>query len=325
MSLFEKRKNYWGKGNSYFGLGLVWPESLKKRFDNVKKIKGKNMPKKTKKTEELEKPPRLVLRMGVKEMAIIGGSILLIVMIMAAGLFYFMGRSAQVAQEQSNATLSKQLVSIKQEQTQQKHMLVSRISYGDERQRIVLFLRDTIYNYWQQHKIFLVREKGIPKSQLSIEKAFKIASYDVSASEIYPEVDALLLASLQFQESRWGLHMKSDSGALGLNHFMPSTGVLITAAMGIPYSKEVLMDKKLSTEMAAKYLNMMYSLYGTWGEALADYNGGPWSALYYKTKSLKLSKQTALYVPEVLKRWEGYRDALIRYKPDISSINKEKQ
>lgn len=273
-------------------------------------------------TTEVGKPAKMLIRLGIKEMSIIGGSILLIVMLMAAGLFYFMGRSAQVAQEKSNATLNKQLISIKQAQTQQKHMLVSRISYGDERQRVVLFLRDTIFNYWKKHENYLVREKGIPKSHLTVEKAFKIASYDVAAAEIYPEVDALLLAALQFQESRW-VYMKSDSGALGLNHFMPSTGVLISAAMGIPYSKEILLDKKISTEMAAKYLNMMYSLYGTWGEALADYNGGPWSASYYKRGSPKLNAQTAKYVPEILKRWEDYRDALKIYKPDVASINKE--
>lgn len=276
------------------------------------------------KEDKVEKAPSsTILRIKLKEIYYIAGAAVIVFFLLVSLLFYFMGVSTKRSEEQRTERLSKELQQIQIQQTHQSHLLVSQITYGEERQRIVLFLRDTIFNYWKENENFIVNKLGIPKSKLTVEKAFRIAEIDVSTAEIYPSVDALLLAALQFQESRWGLLRKSESGAIGLNHFMPSTGAIIASAMDLSFDKKMLDNDKVSTEMAAKYLDMMYSLYGTWGEALADYNGGPWSAYYYKIKSPKLNSQTAEYVPEVLDRWSAFRVSLNSYNPDINYITKD--
>jgi len=286
-------------------------------------IEGENIEDKSIDAPPIKESPKntqFIMRMELKEIWTIIGATLFIFIALVSVVFYYMGKSTQQASEQRSQAIAVKLENIELQQTQQKHFLVSQITYGEERQRIILFIRDMVYEYWQKNITVITRDLKQPAKNYSIDKAFNLARRNVEVAEIYPNVDALLLTSLQYQESRWGIHRKSEVGATGLNHIMPLTGKLLADAMGISFSQNMLDDDKISTEMAAKYLDISYSLYGDWELVLAEYNGGPWSALYYKTKNPKLSKQTADYVPEVKGRWEDFSEGLKEYQPDIKSI-----
>jgi hypothetical protein len=214
-----------------------------------------------------------------------------------------------------NNLVMAELANIKETQQQENQFLMSRINYGEERQRMVLFLRDEIFETWTAQHF----------EDATMDRAYDLASIDVTMSEMFPQVGALTIASTQFVESGWGQHRLSSEGAMGLNQFMPSTGLLICTAMGRAYNIKVLNDDKLSTEMAAKYLDLVFAHYGNWEAALADYNGGPYQAVYYTRKDPRLSKETKDYVPAVLAKKAALEKKLLTYKVDITTLNPDKE
>lgn len=270
-------------------------------------------------TPNVQKNSQFLLRLGLKEMWMIVGVSLVVFIILVSIVFFYMGKTAQQENVQISKAITLKLEDIELQQTQQKHFLVSQITYGEERQRVILFIRDMVYEYWQKNKA-TISNLNLPEKDFSIDKAFSIAQRNVEVAEIYPSVDALMLTSIQFQESRWGIYRESKVGAIGLNHIMPMTGKLLANAMGISFSIEMLDDDLISTEMSAKYLDLAYSIYGDWEVVMAEYNGGPWGAYYYKTKNPKLHEETAKYVPEVKSRWDKFREKLKEYQPEIKSI-----
>lgn len=209
-----------------------------------------------------------------------------------------------------NTKVMDELDRIQKVQVQQNQFLTSRIAYGEERQRMVLFLRDEIQSYWEKSRY----KGGTP------DKAYAIASLNVTMAEKYPNVGALLLSATQFVESHWGINRLSSEGAVGLNQIMPSTGRLLCMALQREYTPGMLDNDSLSTELAAKYLDLVYAHYGRWDMSLADYNGGPKQAAYFLKKDPQLSKETRDYVPAVLAKRDALQKKLDNYKADISNL-----
>jgi hypothetical protein len=216
-----------------------------------------------------------------------------------------------------NERVLAEIANIKTSQELENQFLMSRITYGEERQRKVLFLRDEILAFWET----IPEEKRSKDRKYDLASAYDLASLNITVSEMFPNVDPFLVASLQKVESGWGVSILSPEGAKGLNQFMPSTARLICAAMGREYFPGIENDDKSSTEMAAKYLDIMFSEHRDWGISLADYNGGPYSAVYYKRKDSRLSAETKAYVPKVLSTFESLNTKFKTYKVQVSSLD----
>ena len=65
----------------------------------------------------------------------------------------------------------------------------------------------------------------------------------------------------------------------------------------------MLFDSRRNTEMAALYLDVLMTTYNDVGMALAEYNGGPVNAGFYRARSHRASAETRDYVPKVLVHW----------------------
>ncbi|MGY6534088.1 MAG: lytic transglycosylase domain-containing protein [Pararhodobacter sp.] len=75
-----------------------------------------------------------------------------------------------------------------------------------------------------------------------------------------------LFLRLVHQESRWNPGAVSHAGALGLAQLMPDTAALLGVN---PH------DPRQNLDGGARYLRMMFDLFGDWRLALAAYNAGP--------------------------------------------------
>jgi soluble lytic murein transglycosylase-like protein len=254
-----------------------------------------------------------ILRISGRHIAIITTAVVAVFIILSFLAFYLMGKVNTAEQTKQMQTMVAEMQDIKESQTLGNQFLVSQISYGEERQRVMLFIRDTIFNYWER-----VNFRG-----RSIDKAFTIAKNNVEVAEIYPNIDALVLTAIQFQESRWNVLRLSPKGASGLNHIMPTTALGLANQMGLTFSPKMVLDDRINTEMAAKHLDNNYSVYHDWGSAFADYNGGPNAAYYYRKGQLdSMHSEARAYVPDVLKRMKVLKKNLKGYKAEIKNISK---
>jgi hypothetical protein len=197
-----------------------------------------------------------------------------------------------------------------EEHVRTNQFLLSTIDWSTKRQKLILFIRDVIVEDRQKSK------KLLP---IPLEDAYLIAETDVTESEKYPNLDALLLLAMQRCESRFDKTAVSSEGAMGVNQLMPSTGRLLCTHFNIEYRDSLLYNIVISTKFAAKLLDVLYTTYQNYDLMLADYNGGPYAASYYKHKQAALPQETAEYVPCVLKTWESYKDAMQLYNINLES------
>ena len=63
-----------------------------------------------------------------------------------------------------------------------------------------------------------------------------------------------------------------------------------------------------NTEMAALYLDILFSAYNDQNMVLAEYNGGPLNAGYYRANSSRTAAETRDYVQKVSSVYEGLKD-----------------
>lgn len=194
--------------------------------------------------------------------------------------------------------------------------LLSTISWSDRRTILLLFMRDCIVSSWKETKL-----------KNNIEEAYIIAESIVKECEKYENIDPLLILSLQYVESNFNKYAISKAGALGICQIMPSTGKLIAGYFNIEYSNEKMFNIEVNTKFAIKLIDFLYSTYQNWEQTLADYNGGPWQAYYYKNDKSKLSLETLNFVPKVLSKKKEYDSLFLNYKIDekikeYTTINK---
>jgi hypothetical protein len=163
------------------------------------------------------------------------------------------------------------------------------VNFGSTRQQLLLGMRD---------EILRVNE------DISLGDAYQYAEMLLGATDKYPSVDPVLLLSVGIVESRFEPRARSHADARGLYQIWPSTGRMLSAMLGWEYADEMLYDAHRNTEMAALYLDVLMTTYNDVGMALAEYNGGPINAGFYRARSHKAAAETRDYVPKVLEQYE---------------------
>ncbi len=86
------------------------------------------------------------------------------------------------------------------------------------------------------------------------------------------------------------------------------------------YSDDMLYDPQKNTEMAALYLDILLSTHDEVELALAEYNGGPRNAHYFRAGSSRLAEETRNYVPKVMAIYERLRN---RFEGRLTTLNRE--
>ena len=167
------------------------------------------------------------------------------------------------------------------------------ISFDSKRQQLLLGIRDEIMR---------------TNPRVSLNEAFEYAALIMQASDKYPAVDPLMFLSIGIVESRYDLNATSVANAKGLYQIWPSTGRLLARSLDWEYSDEMLYDPKKNTEMAALYLDILFSAYNDSNMVLAEYNGGPLNAGYYRAGSARAATETTNYVKKVGTVYDGLKN-----------------
>ena len=163
--------------------------------------------------------------------------------------------------------------------------LESGIAFDSSRRRLLLAMRDHILRV---------------NPRVSLTDAYRYAELALAASEKYPSVDPLLLLAIGSVESRYDPQATSRADARGLYQIWPSTGRLLLRALGWNYEESSLYDPEKNTQAAALYLDILFSTYSDPQMVLAEYNGGPLNAGYFRAGVGALAAETRSYVPRVL-------------------------
>jgi len=190
---------------------------------------------------------------------------------------------------------------------QRFHTLQSQVKFDSERRRLLLGIRDAIL-------------KTRPK--VGPVRAYELATLVLEASEKFPSVDPLLLVAVGIVESGYDMGATSHAGARGLYQIYPSTGRLLARELGWEFHEELLHDPARNTEMAACYLNLLGAAYNDLEMILAEYNGGPLNAGYFRANVEKLAGETRDYVPRVIAVYERLGREIGRTVPLASARGK---
>jgi soluble lytic murein transglycosylase-like protein len=166
------------------------------------------------------------------------------------------------------------------------------ISFDSKRQQLMLGIRDEIMR---------------TNPRVSLNEAYEYSLLIMQASEKYPAVDPLMFLSIGIVESAYDNRATSDANAKGLYQIWPSTGRLLARSLNIEYSDEMLYDPQMNTELAALYLDILFSAYNDQRMVLAEYNGGPLNAGYYRAGSSYTALETKEYVQRVSEVYDGLR------------------
>ena len=171
--------------------------------------------------------------------------------------------------------------------------LESGIPFDSRRRRLLLAMRDHILKV---------------NPRVSLTDAFHYADLALGASEKYPAVDPLLLLAIGCVESRYDTQAVSRADARGLYQIWPSTGRLLLRALGWDYDEAALYDPEKNTMAAALYLDILFSTYSDPQLVLAEYNGGPLNAGYFRAGVGSLAAETRTYVPRVLELYARLKE-----------------
>lgn len=158
------------------------------------------------------------------------------------------------------------------------------ISFDSKRQQLLLGMRDEIMRI---------------NPTVSLTEAFDYATLILQATEKYPSVDPLLFLAIGTVESRYDLRATSHANAKGLYQLWPSTARLLARSLDWEYSDEMLYDPAKNTELAALYLDILFTAYNDEKMVLAEYNGGPLNAGYLRAGSARAAAETREYVRRV--------------------------
>jgi soluble lytic murein transglycosylase-like protein len=162
------------------------------------------------------------------------------------------------------------------------------VDFSATRRQLLLGMRDEILRI---------------NDSLSLTEAYRYAELLLDVTDRYPSVDPILVLSIGIVESEFDPTARSRADARGLYQIWPATGRMLAGMLGWDYSKEMLYDPERNTEMAALYLDVLMSTYNDLGMVLAEYNGGPINAGYYRAGSSRTAPETADYVPKVLEQY----------------------
>jgi hypothetical protein len=157
------------------------------------------------------------------------------------------------------------------------------------------------YDVKRRHLLLGMRDHILRVNpRVALADAYLYARLALEASEKYPAVDPLLLLAIGTVESGYDPQARSRADARGLYQIWPSTGRLLARSRGWDYDEHTLYDPHKNTEAAALYLDILFSAYNDPRMVLAEYNGGPLNAGYYRAEVGALAAETRSYVPRVL-------------------------
>jgi hypothetical protein len=171
--------------------------------------------------------------------------------------------------------------------------LESGVSFESRRRYLLLGMRDHILKV---------------NPRVSLSDAYRYAQLALEASEKYPAVDPLLLLAIGTVESGYDPQAISPSDARGLYQIWPATGRMLLRGLGWAYEEAALHDPEKNTQAAALYLDILFSTYSDPQLVLAEYNGGPLNAGYFRAGARALATETRNYVPRVLQLHARLRD-----------------
>jgi soluble lytic murein transglycosylase len=162
----------------------------------------------------------------------------------------------------------------------------------------------------------------------SLGDAYLYARLALDASEKYPAVDPLLLLAIGTVESRYDPQAKSHADARGLYQIWPSTGRMLARSLGWQYEDHTLYDPEKNTEAAALYLDILFAAYNDPQMVLAEYNGGPVNAGYYRADVGALAAETRNYVPRVLELYGRLKEQFevgLAPRPELSPRDEKRE
>ena len=214
--------------------------------------------------------------------ALIGVTLLLLVVGGTASIAF---QHIRVINERVESALSQV-----EQKTQQ---LNSGVRFDSRRQRLLLGIRNEIIR--ANHRI-------------GISDAYQYAQFVLLASEKYPTIDPLLFLAVGIVESGYNVSATSHASAAGLYQIAPTTGRMLARTLSWEYSPEMLYDPRKNTEMAALYLDILLSTHNDLELVLAEYNGGPRNAHYFRAGSSRLAEETRDYVPKVMGVYERLKN-----------------
>jgi hypothetical protein len=151
--------------------------------------------------------------------------------------------------------------------------------------------------------------------RVSLTDAYLYARLALEASERYPAVDPLLLLAVGTVESGYDPQATSGADARGLYQIWPSTGRLLFRSLGWSYDELALFDPEKNTLAAALYLDILFSAYSDPQLVLAEYNGGPLNAGYFRAGVGALADETRNYVPRVLQLYTRLTEQFAKGMP----------
>jgi soluble lytic murein transglycosylase-like protein len=177
--------------------------------------------------------------------------------------------------------------------TRKIQQLEASIGFDSARRQLLLGMRNHIL-------------KANPR--VSLADAYRYAELALEASEKYPAVDPLLLLAIGIVESGYDAQARSPADARGLYQIWPSTGRILVRALGWSYDDTTLYDPEKNTQAAAFYLDVLFATYNDPQLVLAEYNGGPLNAGYFRASAGALASETRSYVPRVLELYGRLKD-----------------
>jgi hypothetical protein len=233
---------------------------------------------------EPAKPRTIVIRQGGawQSLAFLCLCLLLLAVVMMG---HQVLRGLDVQNQQTSATMAR--VERKMQQ------LESGIAFDSSRRHLLLGMRNHILR---------------TNPRVSLTDAYYYARLALEACEKYPAVDPLLLLAVGIVESGYDPLARSPADARGLYQIWPSTGRLLVRSLGWSYDDSTLYDPEKNTEAAALYLDILFSTYSDPQMVLAEYNGGPLNAGFFRAGANQLAAETRNYVPRVLELHERLKD-----------------
>jgi soluble lytic murein transglycosylase len=195
---------------------------------------------------------------------------------------------------------------VQKNQIKASQFILSNVSYAAERQNLVLFCRDKITS---------------SRKDITLDEAYEIASTSVKYSEVYPNVDALLLLAIETCESKFDRRARSSMNAIGLIQVLATNGRIFCKAAGIQYSDSLLYQIDFNLRIGCQIFGCFLDENG--GDlkaALVGYNGGTACMKDYKC-GRRLNEETDSYLKNVVNKWNEYRISYKDFKIDTKSIS----
>jgi soluble lytic murein transglycosylase len=131
-------------------------------------------------------------------------------------------------------------------------------------------------------------------------------------------LDPALLAAVIYQESKFHVHARSSSGAIGLMQLLPATakGIAIHTG-GTRFQVSDLDDPEINVRYGAWYLRHLMDKYGDERTALAAYNAGQDNVDHWRREGRGIVfAETRAYVARVEDLKKIYREA---YGPELGA------